>query len=487
MDEVKRLETAKLSDCALLHQTVVGGSSSNEIEISSKSRDALEKWASKLLAAFKAGDNLELSAKNWRPDFLVSHSITAEQVRGPVIRETPSPVNNGIVELAILFENRSCELDEQGCQILDGLAERWFNEPRVRCVTTEAAMRNRLVRWCIRVLASGTYESCVDFQLSSLQQNVRERNVWVVVADLEVEGELTLGKVTFKEVNSVLAEEITKPVVQLNGASERLKEDVSKHWQGRTAAVYMGFGDEGAVRSQAVENTERACALLRLLSPAINGPNQRSYLGPATLESQQPIERMLFDVGTPHLAFKTGIKERHNNPCHFPLEKRDQQLKGPLGDFQGLLGEQRSQFGEHLLRSVIVFSRASLTSNPIEKLIFANAGLEAMLLAGNESSPIMKTVRRRLIGSLAGSKEVASDIRHHYSKAYKMRSKFLHHGITNSQAKIVEKFLCYACLYFLRVIRARSRWDSIHAHVKSLDESFASRFKAEWPDDLRES
>lgn len=443
----------------------------------------LERAAADLLRAFEPERaTVELSSE-WRPARPSVATFTASNIIGPVVSEESELNTFTVRALRVAIDSASYQLDEAGCALLNRIAERWALHPQLRDLSTTARMRERVKTWCFEILASGKFFASVDFILNKLESELDNHEIWIQLADIDVQDCVPMGHV---ELRGIGTEQIAAWMasVRSSGATESTeratRNKLEMEWQGHTAAVYRGFGDRAAVESLAVEHAERACALIRMIEPGNLSVVQRSYLQPLTLLSQAGLRALLIDPGMRE--FSLSQTSAWNPPCGIKISRESFAARWEEGLLRYLhellLADPASSFQDHLLRALLIYSRQRLSTDPIEKLIFAISGLETMLFAGARKANI-KTTQKRLSALLASDETDRKAIYRVVKDAYDLRASFLHHGNRFSDLHTVEQFLRNSWSLFLHAIRRHAHWSSINVYCAELDSVYASRFGLE--------
>lgn len=441
----------------------------------------LEHAAAKLLRAFKPVVNGQSTdSERWQPDRAVAFALSEEDIVGPFVVETPDQNTFSTVALQVALKSGRYALDKAGCELLEQLAERWSLNARFRDLSTPASMRERLKRWCFQILESEQFCSSVNFVVASLKEDIDLHEVWVGLADIDVEDCVPMGKIEIRGITREQIETWIQAQVR-NGLPEEsvasIRAQLQNEWQGHTAAVYSAIGDNSAVQAAAVEYAERACALIRLVEPGNQSATQRSYLQPQTFLAQAGSRTMLIDPMDSKPSALHGLVS--NPPCGIRITRASfpkQWEEGLLRNLHELLSaDPRSPFQDWLLRAVLIFSRQRLSTEAIEKLIFVISALETMFFAGDRNAG-RKVFKRRFSAALAGSEEYRKHICDVVDNANRLRDGFLHHGRSADDRRAIELFLKNAWLFFWLLIPHHERWHDINDYCQELDSAYDSRF-----------
>ena len=441
----------------------------------------LEQLAKNLLAAFKPVETAQSQQPEWEPDRRAVGEIHVDDSQGPLWRGEMELDGYSVKSLTFFWVDAAYTLAKDALPLLDNVAEQWALSPHLKDLSTTEKMKSRLMQWCAQELRFSHQSGSVDFVLNDLRSDLAAHEVWVLLAGIDVEGRLPMGRVELRGIGAEHIEQWTQSLLDHGlslEAAEHQKKQFAEIWQGQTAAMYVALGDRSAVEAAALEHAERACALLRVVDPKSPVPRSRSYLQPVRLMSQAHVRVLLTDPLSKNVS--TSMQMGLNNE---PVTLTIQQKMLPALWEQGglkwihelLSAHPRSTFQEHLLGAALIYSRHRLTEDPIEKLVFAISGMETVLFAGKKGLN-QETTKKRLSGSLAGSTMYRDHIDQVVKAAYGLRNGFLHHGHRIAELKAVQDFLLLGWLFFRRTLIVHSAPPTIDAYCASLDEAYMSRF-----------
>ncbi|HTG15604.1 MAG TPA: hypothetical protein VK747_10095 [Blastocatellia bacterium] len=439
----------------------------------------LEKAATALLAAFKPDevDSAE-STESWTPDLPVAGNLTYDHSMGPMWRGRLDEFGRHVEYLAFLSKSGIFfGLDKEGLASLDLLAEEWARNAALSGLSTWAKMRERLLHWCWLRIEARSDVTSASYILSDLNSDLSVHEVWVQIAGLDVEDRVPVGVVELVGVTSERVAAWSQAIQASPEKQERARATYRKTWQGRTAAVYRGRGDTSAVAEAAIEHAERACGLLRVVDPRSTNPTTRSCLQPLTLSGQVTMRELLYDpqsprplmssIPAPYPPYGVGITRTNLRALWERASLRDIHAL--------LLADPCSPFQADLIRAALIHSRQRLSTDPIEKLVFAITALEAILFAGKRGL-YQDTLCRRLCGLLAGKEPMREHIAKTVQEAYRLRSQFLHHGQRLENLRTIEDLLLLSWLLFTRTLANQGSWNCLDDFCSAMDTDYKSRF-----------
>jgi hypothetical protein len=214
-------------------------------------------------------------------------------------------------------------------------------------------------------------------------------------------------------------------------------------------------GDPDYVREHSIDEAKHATAMLRFLSPESQLPEACSYMTPVDLLPAPSYDVWLQKPGesspTKHLS---GIPLPPPEPLkldkdtvpklrtHFALDSLSHLARGV----------DLSPFEKSLEEALLLFSKATATPSPAEKLVFALVALESILLR-NPTEPIQQTVGDRfgfLLAKVAGERQELSKL---FKSCYNLRSSFVHHGCNPSDLELLRRFLAMAWVLLMQLLK----------------------------------
>lgn len=129
----------------------------------------------------------------------------------------------------------------------------------------------------------------------------------------------------------------------------------------------------------------------------------------------------------------------------------------------------RTNFEEIVLNALLIFSKASLTSDPIEKTIYTITAIESILLKNNTES-IQQNLSERLAIVQGGSLEERKRIINNIKTIYKFRSSYIHHGEIKSDLYEVEFFMNESWKFIISIFSYLARFKTKEEFINWIDD-----------------
>lgn len=130
--------------------------------------------------------------------------------------------------------------------------------------------------WMRRRYENATDSSMVEYVLERAVQAVEDQEVWIPIAELHIQSDFSLGKVTLRPITSAVFEQwlsaASEAPPQHKEKLEQLLDRERKKLQGLAAATIVLRAEPERARQLAFQETEDAIAVLRFFSPANHFP-----------------------------------------------------------------------------------------------------------------------------------------------------------------------------------------------------------------------
>ena len=129
--------------------------------------------------------------------------------------------------------------------------------------------------------------------------------------------------------------------------------------------------------------------------------------------------------------------------------------------------DSRNDLEQALLKGMVTFGRAALTSDFSERIVWYCAGLESILLRGSDQ--IIHNLSERLAvfsyDTVGERLAAVEDVK----RAYSLRSKFVHHGVEIGESEIVTGFARHGLRVFSRIAQDVASFNSKNELLDHID------------------
>ena len=136
-------------------------------------------------------------------------------------------------------------------------------------------------------------------------------------------------------------------------------------------------------------------------------------------------------------------------------------------DIVGRDSDSRTDLKQALLKGMVTFGRAALTSDFSERIVWYCAGLESILLKGSDQ--IISNLSERLAVFSYDTVGERLAAREDVKKAYSLRSGFVHHGVEIGESEIVTRFARHGLRVFSRIAKNVASFNSKDELLSHID------------------
>lgn len=414
------------------------------------------------------------TASDFRPDLHATAVITEKDIAGPVSRESINPLTWKVTQIVFEGTERLFLLDEPECNDLEKMAEAIAKLPALREHVSRLFVRRVILDWIearSRDQATSTLMEYLSYRAAS---EVKSFEAWFPIGFLHVESGFSLGRVTFRSITREFLDEVLETASGKASEEEKAKirdrfEHRRSRLQGRAAAVLTFEAERSYAIEAGLEISDTAVALLRVLHPGNVYPGALLHCRTLGRENVESYEVLFVGEDGKYL----GAQSQMLIPFPSPWELSDMMVEKlrpeGLDALHALLSlSEQSQFQQELLDALLIYSRNNITREPADKLIAILVALESLLLR-NDSEPIQQNIGDRMAFMLGSTVDERLSIIRLVKDVYTMRSRFIHHGESLNDLELLQKFMSYSWILFLRLLQNHSRFKDRLALLDDLD------------------
>jgi len=320
-----------------------------------------------------------------------------------------------------------------------------------------------VMEWFRKRLA-GSDTPLTTFLEERRDELVDDITIVIPVHELLIQSPLIVGRVDLRPVDSAQIDEwvgsMNSTGISPDVVVEVTTRKLRKPFQGRAASWFSTRAERVHAFQLAQLETRRALSALRLFSPAAFLPGVRCNCVPWGEEHVLRESYMVLSGGE-----FFGPNERLVAPestyWRLPDTALRDFLPGGLTDLSNLLRQdEHTPLEEAVLRGLMVYSRATLTSDPTDKLIHIFVALESLLLK-NENEPPVGAVSERMAFIAGRSVEERLEVAALVKWAYSMRSKYVHHAVPLADIERLREFMLRAWDVLMALVRSRQHYSSV--------------------------
>jgi hypothetical protein len=376
------------------------------------------------------------------------------------------------------YEGRRFGLEAEKYEALARFSESIQKTKAFRDLASTKWVEDRILDWMTTKFAGEAVPTLGDYLAERCEEDVKEHEIWFPVSHLSVESELPFGNVVFRTITKEMMdrwEEDMQGAKEGHDAAYAAKLDMylarkRADLQGLAAATAKVYAEPRRAYEVALRESERAVAALRIYQvAATTTPEVTSYcalLGRENVEGIKHLEmeddrvRRWYErpVGKPVLHWHLSDDDirKYTETFGFDQVSRLLRLKS------------RTKFQETLLDALLLYSRSTREKDLAGKLVYTLVAMESVLLR-NDTEPIQQNVGERMAFIIANTVEERQETIRNLKAAYRLRSRFVHHGHTIEERETVWRFMINAWALFTTLPKASQRFETKEELIDHLE------------------
>lgn len=392
------------------------------------------------------------------PEIHVSSTFTEENIIGNIQENWFVTDRNGN-EVGKFFEYKGgfVGLFNENYKNLVRLSERMQRAKELRDVVSGNLITDLIFTWVQGRHMNQISSPMTEYVLGECEKQVREIELWLPVAWLQIQSNFSVGKITFKTITKQMLDTWQARVPPARSPQEEAAirhhfEQERHELQGYAAATIKLFAEPQKASEVAFEEAENAISILRFFSPANLSPRKVSY---CTLSGKEHLESETYLTVNDGViqTISSGATER-SEPSWQLSRRMIASIREEGLDLLGelLTNEKRTDFQNDVLNSILLYSKSSLAKNYADKLVYILVALESLLLR-DSNEPIGTSLRERMAVLISQTLDGRLSVIKNVKDTYGLRSSFIHHGknIGIDELETLQTFMCnaWACLHVI--------------------------------------
>lgn len=372
----------------------------------------------------------------------------------------------------ILFDDghRAYELDRAGCDELASLLAAILKAPEISRRVSRARLDQEVREWLDP--EHNDQRSLSERLVAEIDPAIERRSAWVPIAFLRVQSELPFGEVVFRPITAAVMDAWEAACVEKNPAdAETLAtyfRKLRQKFQGLAAATLDTEAEPERAIEIAAEAAVYATALLRTFCVENLDPRACSYCVPHGRLAAVGNHVWLASGPSTFTRHEWGLPPPPNTwaiaDAHRP--ELDRIGLSALASFAD--SNNASEFERKLIEALLIYNRANVSRDPVDKLIYVLVALESILLR-NQSEPIQAAVGDRLAFVAGKDADERMRVAALVRECYGIRSRYVHHGQSREELEPIKNLFIYAWYFFTRLIRSHRQFASKDALLESLE------------------
>lgn len=368
------------------------------------------------------------------------------------------------------------------CKIYDNDGVNKEESPPFKTKVSLSYLEEKIFNWLkenfIKKYRNRPQEQLIDFFEQDLNQSLKEHSVWIPIANFVVQSPITCKNTTIQSLdnfvinkweNNILGNIDKEDIVRKEQAKIKWNQ-YRKKFQEYTCIVVKVFGELSFAQEYSSERAKIITSLIGVFSGALINSNAKCLSKINGTEDNKIVTYFVEKDKTIDTIFNGKIDDNPMNA--FVLDNNRIGLMYKLG-FQKILtlldSQERNKFEEKALNFLFLYSKAAFTSEPIEKVVFILSSLESILLK-NSSEPVQQNLGKRLAFFISDKSEERKRISKLFREIYSFRSKYIHHGITSGETKIVQDFLIKAWIFLALLLNNYENFEEKNDFIEFIDD-----------------
>jgi hypothetical protein len=413
-----------------------------------------------------------LRNKSFDPDIYVKMHLTDKDIIGEISMGAVDFLGE---QVAFYFMDGQKQVGIEGdnYRSLRKLAESVFKIEDIKKAISLRTIEKMICDWLKEKYLNKDLVCFSEYFLSKAKELVSEISVWAPISNLCIQEPFRIGKVIFRPITRDLIDEWERQRIEGAKDKEGIKRIVEKDlrpFQGYAAATLKLTSERERAKELIIEEGNRALSLLRIFTLAVLHPQAVSYFG---IWGAAHIDGA-------HIVYLKNIKE-YNGLTKLTLgppprteilnkEIVDKLFQTGLGTIDRLLNSScLTAFQNDVLEALMLYSRAALSKDAADKLIYILVALESIFLK-NTSEPIQQNLAERMAFLIGKSVDHRKQIIKNVKDVYGLRSAFIHHGVFIADFEVMEKFMLHAWYTIIQLISVVEKFKSKDDFISRLEE-----------------
>jgi hypothetical protein len=404
----------------------------------------------------------------------VSGSFGPNDIIGE-IRESIVDYRGKAVLRFFRIDGKKYGLPREGYALLLKLVSAIKRVPTVGDYLSGKHIEEKLFDWIHKRFAGGNAgDSFSSFLLEAASAEIREFDLWVPVANLQVTAPFQFGLVEVRLISKTMIDDWEQSFLARYKGDPANARDyflrLRKKFQGYAAVCTSVVAEQERAVERALENAERATLYLAAFSVGTLAPDIRcvSVIKGSEIIRQASVIHMTSDA--PPGLISRVLDHAEALPWLLDAETLSRLRTVGFEELSALLCLVRpNDFQQAILNALALYGKAAFAIDPIDKLVYVLASLESLLLK-NQSEPIQQNLAERMAFFVSQEGSERKKIIEQVRFAYGLRSNYLHHGETEGEFGKIKDFLLTAWLFYSQVLVNWEKFKERIQFVNTIDD-----------------
>jgi len=445
-----------------------------DLEIHPSAKVNFNEKAQALISLIRECPRENAEEQSFSPDFHIAASFTDEDIIGEVL-ESQTDYKDRTISLFFSHNKKRYGLIEEDYEKLTTLASSIQRVDALRTKLSFKFVSGTIFDWVkARFKQEDVDLLFVPFLLRRAEENVKRIRIIIPINNFVVESPFKFGGSTIANLNRTDFDIWEKEQIDSNPEFKadvgKLFEKCRKDFQGY-ASVITDFDSEiNFARKVGLQQAIRVTELLGIYSEAMFLPDIKcsSRVKGMEMDDSYTIFAIGENVGWRKIsgALNTALATTR----FMSKEKLGEYTSIGLGRLSYLANAKAiTEFESSILTFAFLYSKAAFTSDPMEKVVYMLSALESTLLK-NENEPIQQNLAERIAFFSTEGLDERKKIIKNIKRIYNLRSKYLHHGITQSESSILLEFLQIVWVFFSCLLTRTERFGGKEEFLQYIDD-----------------
>lgn len=297
---------------------------------------------------------------------------------------------------------------------------------------------------------------------------------WIPIANLEVQIPFPISSSEIRPLSKTVIDRWESRTLSLSGEQRKRADEfftkIRKDYQGLAAIVTVIEAEPEYASDYAMEEARKITAVLGTFSDATLLPDVKCV---SNIKGTENIAQATEFFESEEDNFKMSRRIIDRSPAsYWRLDKegiRKIREEG-LDKISSLLASSSlKDFEKAVLNSFFLYSKSAFAADPVEKVVHILSSLESILLR-NENEPIQQNLAERIAVFTSQGLEERKSIIKIIKSVYGVRSKYLHHGHTSSELKLIFDFMIRVRVFFMKLLANVDRFHTREEFVNAIDD-----------------
>ncbi len=430
--------------------------------------------AEELIGLIEEFQKVEEKKDSFPSDLHVAASITDKDIIGDIEVATSDYQGNTTARF-FHFNNKKFGLNEDSYGKLRDIAERLQSLTEIRSKLSCTFVEKALFSWISKKHQKiDVQDLFVEYLDSEAQTVVKKITSWIPIANLEVQSAFPISNSEIRPLSKALIDKWQSKVESLSGENKenaiKLFEKIRKKNQGLASIVTTIEAEPGYASDYALEEAQKITAVLGIFSGATLIPDIKCV---SNIKGSENIAQstIFFENDEDNFQMSSSIIDA-SSAKYWRLGQREiiEIRKTGIDKISSLLSSKAlKDFEKSALNSLFLYSKSAFTADPVEKVVHMLSSLESILLK-NENEPIQQNLAERIAVFTAQKLEERKHIIKTIKSGYGVRSRYLHHGHTSSELKLISEFMMQVWVFFIQLLANIDRFKSQADFVNAIDD-----------------